>query len=990
MFTVFRLFLKCFGFQQLSVNKCTVIQLFEHCLKLNLLSMLRRILFTFLVIIFISAGIFGYLYYQKLKVPTAAAINAIPTNATLIIQIKKANQVWKSINENNIIWKDLVATPYFAQINDYASWLDNVVNENGSLGDAVENSSLFISYHGVDSVNSGFLFCLSVPADVEEKYLDEIVKTSAGPANYFSQRVVNGAVVYETKNKNNNSVFSYAIKKGVFVASYNTAVLDQALEQLNNSSTLLNQVDFEKVYKTINADSEINLLFNYQNTFVTLNTLLSDSTKQRFNHLNKIAEWSALDVKSKANSINLNGLTSCNPKENNFLSLFKDQAPKKFGSHKIMPVNTASFLLYNFSNFRAFYNGYTDYLKRRNITNRTSTGYDANNALQTVLGNEVASFLTEPGGDVENENAYIIVKPFALNSAAASLNQISVKVKASNNESNDSEENIKTDNEDSNEKSDKKKKKEKDEDEKDNESKEEVANDSSVNSEPIIKEIEIRKLSLKGSWQAILGDDFGLVTENYFAIIEEYVVFGNSAKAINNIINYYQNQKTLAASENYKSFSENLSDNASVYIYTNIPRSEELYNSRLSDNTLKLLEPYRGLMQKFEGIGIQYSANKELFYTNVFVKHNPVYKKETNSLWEVSLDAPVAIKPKVVNNHINQTKEIIVQDINGTLYLINNKGEIVWRKKLEETILSDITQIDRFKNNKLQYVFNTRNYIYMLDRNGDFCQGFPVKLKYPATNTLSVFDYEKNRDYRLMIACDNKRVYNYDADGENVMGWEFTLMKNAIIHPVQHFIINGKDYIITIDKSGEIRLVDRKGKSILEFNQKIPVAKNSDFYIDKGKELNSSFIVASDSLGRVMKFKFTDRLDIIELKGAGKNHYFDYKDIDDDDKRDYIFADGNELNVFDQDQNTILTFKTKTEISAKPLFFLFPNGSSKIGLVSRGSNLIYLVNNKAQAEKGFPKYGSTSFSISDINKDRVFNVVVGGADKSIYTYSLED
>jgi hypothetical protein len=944
--------------------------------------MLRRILFTFLVVIFISAGIFGYLYYQKLKVPTAAAINAIPTNASLVIQIKKANKVWQSLQENNLIWKDLIATPYFAQLNNYAIWLDSLVNEHGGLEDALENSSLFISYHETDSLNSGFLFSLSTPPDVEEKYLDEIVKTSVGPSNYFSQRINGGSIIYETKNKTDNKVFSYAIKKGVFVASFNPKILDLAIEQLNANTSLLNNLDFDRVYKTINTESEINLIYNYKSTFKALSPLLNDSASARFRHLENYAEWSALDLKSKVNSINLNGLTVCNEKSNNFLHLFKDQSPKKFGVHNVMPVNTASFLLYNFSNFKTYINGYYDYLKKNQIAQKNPIGFDANPYLQQVLGNEIAAFVTEKNSEVNNnnENAFLIVKPFALNSAKSVLNKISDKVNLTSKKT-EEDGSIKLDNNEEeisltpNELSE-------------TENKEET--DTLKLTEESIKSIEIRKISLKGSWEALLGADFGLVTENYFAVIDEYVVFGNSADALNEIVNSYQNKNTLANSENYKVFSESLSNNASIFIYSNFPRSEFLYSSRLGTNTLKTLEPYRDLLQKFEGIGIQFSANKGLFYTNIFIKHNPVYKKETNSLWEVSLEAPVAIKPKVVNNHINQSKEIIVQDANGTLYLIDNKGQIIWKKKLEEIILSEITQIDKFKNNKLQYVFNTRNYIYLIDRNGDFCEGFPVKLKYPATNTMSVFDYEKTRDYRFMIACDNRRVYNYDSNGENVMGWEFTLMKNQVIHPVQHFIIDGKDYIIAIDKSGEIRLVDRKGKSILDFNQRVPVAQNAEIFIDKGKELSSSYLIASDSLGRVLKFRFNDRLDIIEIKGAGKNHFFDYKDINDDDKRDYIFADANELYIFDQDQNEMISFKAKSTISAKPQFYLFPNGESKIGLVSNKANQIYLVNNKGQLEKGFPKYGSTSFSISDINNDRVFNIVVGSADKSVYTYSIND
>ena len=51
----------------------------------------------------------------------------------------------------------------------------------------------------------------------------------------------------------------------------------------------------------------------------------------------------------------------------------------------------------------------------------------------------------------------------------------------------------------------------------------------------------------------------------------------------------------------------------------------------------------------------------------------------------------------------------------------------------------------------------TANHIHLIDRNGNYVEKYPVKLRSPATNGLAVFDYDKNRDYRMFIAGSDRK-----------------------------------------------------------------------------------------------------------------------------------------------------------------------------------------------------------------------------------------
>ncbi len=81
--------------------------------------------------------------------------------------------------------------------------------------------------------------------------------------------------------------------------------------------------------------------------------------------------------------------------------------------------------------------------------------------------------------------------------------------------------------------------------------------------------------------------------------------------------------------------------------------------------------------------------------------------------------------------------------------------------------------------------------------------------------------------------------------------------------------------------------------------------------------------------------------------------------------------------------------KKKHGRKGAPLFFLFPDGSKKIGVVSEEENKLYLFNESGSLYNGFPLTGKTYFSIGDINNEGIINLITGSSDSSIYVYQLE-
>ena len=77
-------------------------------------------------------------------------------------------------------------------------------------------------------------------------------------------------------------------------------------------------------------------------------------------------------------------------------------------------------------------------------------------------------------------------------------------------------------------------------------------------------------------------------------------------------------------------------------------------------------------------------------------------------------------------------------------------------------------------------VFNTADSLYILDRNGNNVENFPRRLESRASAGHTLLDYDNNRKYRILIPAEDKKVYNYDKNGEIVKGWKFEKMPEII------------------------------------------------------------------------------------------------------------------------------------------------------------------------------------------------------------------
>ena len=266
----------------------------------------------------------------------------------------------------------------------------------------------------------------------------------------------------------------------------------------------------------------------------------------------------------------------------------------------------------------------------------------------------------------------------------------------------------------------------------------------------------------------------------YFSLINDYVVFCSNEETLKEIIKRFLNDNTLSKQESFSNLRDELSDECNYLFYVSPAMAGSFLEKELSDSIRNYWLPEEKNISTLQAMVVQVSAYKPgKMYIHSVLRHQLVnFQEKDNSLWELFVEAPIKGPIHLLRNHYTQQLEIAVQDSNNILYVINNKGEILWKRDLKEEIIGEIEQIDIYKNGKLQMLFNTANKLYCMDREGNDVESYPVKLKGSTMLQNALFDYDSDKDYRIIMSFPDGSMDMYDAKGADVRGWKFDKAKN--------------------------------------------------------------------------------------------------------------------------------------------------------------------------------------------------------------------
>lgn len=825
--------------------------------------MLKKILITLFIVPVIGVAIYGYFHFKQIKTPLSPVIQAIPTNAAAILKCNTPKASLQNFSMANPVWKTLITYPFFGEMHTQMRFLDALFPSGSEAFKTIQDKPLFISAHPDASNNYGLLYLMNLPNNITKKQLNDFIKNAAVKSANYSMKIYDGVALNELKLKEDTS-FYYFFNKGIFACTFSQYLIEDAIKQLNSGIPISADPAFDKVWNSAGKKVEATLFVNYFNFSQIFTNVLENSRTKLLKPLSTFANWTSLDIKTKGNSYQMSGFTFSKDTSNNYLTILKGQEAQEIEIAEQIPASTAYFHCYAlsdvsrfFKNYDTYLNNLTDHYTRQEQLNLLNKKYDVNaqNFFKQWLGNQFAFVINESNSSSFDQNCYAVFQSNGSKDVSKTLSDFNLKIRS--------------------------------------------RKSSSDTLNELFRGYTIGHIPVESLVPLVFGESFEQLTQFYYVQLKNYVVVGNSSEAIKKWVNIKLAGHTLSEDADYNTFAENNATQSNLYYYFAPARSSELLQQYVKKDLLNWSAAKFETLKNFHALSFQLSANQNLFYTNLFAEYKPCYKKASESIFETDLDTVIHTQPWPLRDAADSSVKIFVQDDALKIYLIDNTGKVLWKKAMKEKITSEVQAVHTQKDKSLQILFSTKTKIYLLDKEGDNVGKFPVVLKYLATNGVKAVDYDHTGDYRFIIAEENKRIYNYSSKGDAVNGWEAVVNADKVVAPVNYFRAKGLDYLTILDQSGNLNLLDRKGKSVVKFKQKLKNAYRNTYYLIADNTLNASSIVTCDSTGKITRLYFSGKIESNQVSKMNQEFYFLY----DDAANNFTFVTKNKLEVFGADWN---------------------------------------------------------------------------------------
>ena len=428
----------------------------------------------------------------------------------------------------------------------------------------------------------------------------------------------------------------------------------------------------------------------------------------------------------------------------------------------------------------------------------------------------------------------------------------------------------------------------------------------------------------------------------HVAVFENAFVFSNGEGDLRELLKFVSTGDVLSNSTLYQS--------AEPYL------SGEITTLYLNESD--------GFIQIFQQV-----KEEDYFFTAAGSVQKVAVKKAANStpILNLTLESEALTRPQFFKNHYTGDQEIVVQDSKNILYRFSNEGKLLWKKQLEAKINGSIHEVDVYRNRKLQLAFTTETAFHILDRNGNYVDGFPKRFNDGNIGALAVFDYDNSRNYRFLFS-QGRDLYMYNNRGERVDGFTYKRAEAPVITTPKHFRINSRDYIVLGLQNGRLKILQRNGKDRLVISQKFDFSKNDIFnYRDQfAFTTTEGTLIQISTSGKVSGTNLS-LTSAHEITGSS---------------RSLVIIDGQMLQI--REKRMSLDYGIYTD----PQFFLV-NDKIYISVLEASSKKLYLYDSNGKLFSGFPVLGASGIDLADIDGDKKVELVTKDEGNFLTVYRLE-
>ena len=877
-------------------------------------------------ILIIGLAILGYYLQQGRKGLLTDPYKAISPDACLIIETVDLQNFINSLTTGKGLFGEIGKVKELERFTYKLKYLTDQINKPGYKR-LLNDRKAIISFIPSSDGNLKTLLSVNVPGEIRLRHIKEILRSSGITKVIENKSAGNSMLKIPYEENNVNDTLCISLVSGLMICCSSEELINKAKVNMMSGTDVRSRPGFTRVL-TASGRNEDKIFVVFANLPKLVNKFFLPGKKDLAENVSRLAGTAGGDIYISENGVVLSGYTE-SPDPTEFLYKYKFLQPRELHTYRILPSAVV------------FFETQVLPVESMRIESKDSVSPESitlAGKLKEFTGDEITRACIEPKGRTEPDNTLIII-------------ELKDRVRA---------EQILLEN---------------------------LGTRSDISYFQPDDQIKmpVYRIPFRGLISVLIPGFVQEFSETYIAFYDNFMIAGSSFATVSRLL--YDNllNKTLANDITYHDFEGTLPSRAGYFFYCVPSRFINWLEGYLNIDIINALRSNKSLINKIQSAGYQFASSNGMIYNSLSIRYKEEAREESTTEWETLLDTVAGIKPFFFTNHTTGAKEIFIQDLNNNTYLINSAGRVLWKVPLNERITGNIYMIDYFHNGKYQLLFSGKNYIHILDRNGNYVGRYPVKLRSAATSQLTMFDYDNNMNYRLFIAGEDKMIYSYDKTGSVVKGWKPFRTNGRVTADICYFKVSGKDYLVASDENS-VYFLDRTGNKRVSLKEAVTRAKGSAMRLIPGSEPS---IVCSSPDGTVQQIYTDGTVRKFSLKIFSVDHSFDFFDIDGDGFGEYIFIDKGILYLYNHNRSELFSRDFGSGDLGGPINFIFSASDRKIGVFDVNKKQIYMIDKDGKTVDGFPLRGASMFSIGKLSDKNGWHLIVGGTDRFLYNYKIE-
>ncbi|MBB6610985.1 hypothetical protein H7F15_08050 [Pontibacter sp. Tf4] len=860
--------------------------------------MLKHLFFYFIgFVVLASLAYYGFSRWQasREKVDLWAIV---PESAAIVVETNNHEALAAHLNQTEL-WQSMEVLPVVQEFQENMALLDSISPGRQRLSRFLDKKNILTSAHITADKELSFVFYVPVTSVGEHRFLRTLTENMAKhPSFEQKSRKYNDALLTEVTYKPLNLHFTYFTYHNNIILSSSAALIQEVVRRAALDEPTSIAADYRNTNYLTQPDVYANVFVNNREVPDLLHLFLKDDIMPQVRYLSSLCRNGMLQLKLENDKISLNGFSNPEPLKaslhNNLLAV----KPKPLLVKDYLSVRTA--VLFHF--------GVQQVARvKQTITKLPPTPYDATiDSLAISFRQELALAYLEAASIRTSPEKVVYARMGNKARVNKLLNQLTTQAKS--------------------------------------------AYKGTLHGSRyggfVIQQMPVAELPGRMFGELFLGFE-----QVYAVQLEDYVLFTDELSTARSLIDDILAEKVWSKSQAQQAFQEQVLQEANFSLFLNTVNAWNILGRYTTDQEREDLLQASSFIRKFNHVGLQYARVENQYYTSLVL-----WKQERSSansessfteIFSLPFSSRLISRPFAVQNVVDRTPEVIVQDSAYVLHNITADGRHTWTDTLSSTVQGSIKQLPLGPDARLRYLFATENRLHALDRQGQPLENFPFNLTDTlALQRLTIIDYNRSGNYNLLADDELGNLYMYDIRGNAIQGWQPRSLDYKLAAAPQQLLVGNRDVIVALLENGFVYALNRNGDAYqgFPFSLKSPVSSGA-VVTKTGADMRRTELTTITRYGDVVTFNLQGReLQRKKLPRPSKSAMFELVQDENGKANSYVFArqEFGKVAIFDQEQKLLFEKRFVTSAPKVVQYFNFGGGHVIFAITELGPQETYL------------------------------------------------